>query len=127
MKRILLFSVIILSTFNTYANTQWVLIGINEINHVFFIDADSIQKSGDSSTYWIKNNFPQRGRFGDLSLKYQETTNCRTRERTFRYMISYDDIDNNGKITNSGNLKAEWTPIPPDSVSWAVYKYVCNR
>ena len=127
MKRILLSSVIILSSFNIFANSQWVLIGVSESDSVFFIEAESIQKNGDSSTHWIRNNLPKRDKFGDLSTKYQETINCRTRERTFRYFISFDDTENNGKTTYSGNVKAEWEPIAPGSVNWAIYKYVCNK
>ena len=127
MKRILLSSVIILSSFNIFADSQWVLIGVSKSNEVYFIDADSIQKNGDSSTHWIKNNYPKRDKFGDLSSKYQETINCRTRERTFRYLIFNDNVDNTGKITHSVNVKAEWEPIPPETVNWAIYKYVCNK
>ena len=126
MRKILLFSVIILSAFNIYASTKWTLIS-NTANGVLFIDASSIQKSGDSYTFWQKTNFDKRQDNGDLSSKVQRTVNCRTRESIYRYMMFYDDIDNNGKLTSSFNPKDDWNPIPPDSVDWAIYQYVCNK
>ena len=127
MKRILLFSVIILSAFNIYASAQWIFIADNTDGDLFFIDANSIQKSGDSYTAWLKNNYAKRDVDGDLSSKIQRTINCRTREIINRYLIFYDDIDNTGKITSNFNGKSGWQPIPPDSVNWIIYKYVCNK
>ena len=127
MKRILLSSVIILSAFNLYASARWVFIGSNSRNYVFFVDANSIQKSGDSYTFWEKVNYPERNKWGAFSSKNQRTVNCRTRESIFRFMIFYDDIDNAGKLTNSFDPKDSWEPIPPDSVNWASYKYVCDK
>ena len=126
MKRILLFSVIILSAFNIYASAKWTLIA-NTANGVFFIDASSIQKSGDSYTFWQKTNFDKRRDNGDLSSKVQRTFNCRTRESIYRYMMFYDDIDNNGNLTGSFKPNGDWNPIPPESTSWRFYEYVCNR
>ena len=127
MKKVFLFFVIILSAFNTYASSQWIFITDNTVGDLFFIDANSIQKSGDSYTVWQKTNFGKRDRWGNLSSKAQKTINCRTRENTFRYLQIYDDIDNNGQLTNSIKAKDDWYPIAPDSVDWIIYKYVCNK
>ena len=127
MKRIFLFSVIILSAFNIHASSRWVLIDSNIDNDLFFIDANSIQKSGDSRTVWQKVNYAKRDSYGDLSSKIQRTFNCRTRESISRHLIFYDDIDNNGQVTSSGKATLGWEPIPPDSVNWTIYKYVCSK
>ena len=126
MKKIFLFSVIILSAFNIYAGTQWLLITDSTDGDLFFIDTNSIQKSGDSYTYWSKANFAKR-EDGDLSSKTQRTINCRTRETISRYIINYDDIDNNGKITSSLTPKRGWIPIAPDSINSAFYDYLCKK
>ena len=127
MKRLLLFSVIILSAFNIHASTQWVFVDSNSDNDLFFIDANSIQKNGDSYTFWTKVNNGKRDSRGNLSSKSQSTFNCRTREGTYRYIMVYDDTDNNGKLTNSFKAKDDWYPIPPGTVDWTIYKYVCNK
>ena len=127
MKRILLFSAIILSAFNIYASTQWIYIITSSNDDVFFIEANSIQNSGDSYTYWTKVNYARRNDDGDLSMKAQYTINCRTREVTPRYFIFYDDIDHKGKTTSSSHAKSGWVPIPPNTVNWSYYSHVCNK
>ena len=73
MKRILLFSVIILSSFNLYASARWIDVGSNPSGSVFFIDAESIQKSGDSYTFWALFNYAKRNADGTLSFKSKLT------------------------------------------------------
>ena len=47
---------------NAYANSNWVYISTSNNDNVFFIDNKSIQKSGDSKTYWAQSNFAQRSK-----------------------------------------------------------------
>jgi len=127
MKKILIFFVIILSAFKIYASAKWVLVEYNNDNDVFFIDSNSIQKSGDSRTVWQKVNYSKRDSHGDLSSKIQRTFNCRTRESINRHLIFYDDIDNNGQVTSSAKATLGWEPISPETANWTIYKYVCNK
>ena len=127
MKRILLFSVIILSAFNIHASSRWVYITTGANSHEFFIDANSIAKSGDSNTYWAKVNYEKRDVDGDLSAKSQLTINCRTREVILRYFIFYDDVDGNGIVRISSKATGGWVPIEPDSVNSAYYDYICKK
>ena len=101
--------------------------GFNPNNDVFFIDANSIQKSGDSYTYWMKSNYGKRASNGALSSRSQYTINCRTREAINRYLIMYDDVDGNGKVIISGDPAGGWYPIPPDTIIWTYYSYICNK
>ena len=126
MKKIFLFSVIILSAFNIYASTKWFPITTSSDGNVFFIDTNSIQKSGDSYTYWVKLNFSNRDVDG-LSSKSQRSINCRTRETIARYIINYEDIDNSGKIISSFSPTRGWIPIAPESVNSAFYDYLCDK
>jgi hypothetical protein len=109
--------------------SNWVLVDKNSGGTTFFIDTQSIQRSGDSVTFWEKANRLSRSNNGDLSSKINLTINCRTRELISRYFIFYDDINNQGKITSSFAALAseKWEPIPPDSVSEEEMKFVCKR
>ena len=111
---------------NAYANTNWIYFTTSSNDSVFFIEINSIQKSGDSMTYWYRRNFPKRNASGDLSSKVQSTINCRTREIINRYIMTYDDINNNGKLTHSFNPNELWEPIAPDTINWEFFKYVCK-
>lgn len=109
--------------------SNWVLIGKNNSGATYFIDTQSIQRSGDSVTFWEKTNLLSRTPTGELSSKVSLTINCRTRELISRYFMFYDDINNQGKLTSSFAVppSEKWEPISPDSVAEAEMKFVCKR
>ena len=127
MKRFLVFFISCFFIINAYANRNWVSIGATNDGDTYFIDTNSIQKSGDSQTFWVRANYGARTSGGDLSSKVQRTINCRTRELINRHFIFYDDINNNGKITSNFSASNQnWTPVSPDSVSWGFYSFICK-
>ena len=91
-----------------------------------FIDTSSMQKSGQSVTFWVKVNYAERDKYGALSSKYQMRINCKTREHLGLYWIDYDDTDNTGRVLSSTKLSTEWTPISPDSSADEQMKFVCR-
>jgi hypothetical protein len=112
---------------NAYSNSNWVYVIKDVPGNINFIDNKSIQKSGDSITFWVRTNFIERDKFGDLSTKIQNTINCRTREIIGRHYMFYDDLNNTGKLTlNTGSTNEKWTPIAPDTVNWGMYTHVCK-
>ena len=127
MRKIILSFLILFSAFDIYASSQWVFIGTDSEGDTFFVDQNSIQKNGDSSTHWVITNYSKRDVDGDLSSKIQQTINCRTRESINRFLIFYDDIDNKGKITSNFVSKSGWRPIPPDTKNWAIHNFVCSK
>lgn len=126
MKKLIIVCGMIFLTLNAFANANWIMIDKNRGGDIFFIDASSIQRSGDSVTHWIKVNFAKRDEFGDFSSKSQDTINCRTREVISRWFMTYDDVDNNGKLTSNFQPKNSWRPISPNSTQWRFYEVVCR-
>ena len=127
MKKFLPVIIFFMITFNSYAQNNWVYVTSNFNEDDFFVDRVSFQILGDSVTFWQRVNYKQRQESGDLSVKAQKTINCRTREAITRYILTYDDINNNGRITGSFKPQnSAWEPIPPDTVIWTVYKFVCK-
>jgi hypothetical protein len=110
-----------------YANSNWLYIGENVENESFFIEQNSIQRSGDSVTFWRRVNNAQRDSNGNYSSKVQFTVNCRTQEMIMRYLMFYDDLNNSGKLTDSFSaINPNWRPIAPDSMDSAVLRTVCK-
>lgn len=109
--------------------SNWWLVAKSRDGDVYFIDTQSAQRSGDSVNFWQKRNFPARDEIGNLSSKINLTINCRTREIIPRHFISYDAIDNQGKLTDSFDAPASmtWAPIAPDTVNEAQMQFVCKR
>ena len=92
----------------------------------FFFDKSSLERDGDSLTFWSKVNHAERVN-GGLSSKVQDTVNCRSRERIRRYLTIYGDRDNRGRVITSGNPEGKWRPIAPDTVEWQVMLFVCRK
>ena len=126
MKNIIGSILMLLLITNAQANSSQAYVGANVNKEEFYIERNSIQKSGDSITFWARRNFLERTKYGDLSEKVQRTINCRTREIILRHIMIYDDINNNGKMTSNFNAKDEWEPIAPDSMNWVLLKFVCK-
>jgi hypothetical protein len=120
----LLFIILLFPTLSF--GSSWYLIGAND-DHDFYIDKDSIVKSGNEVNYWVKINYKKKDEYGDLSEKQNGITNCRTKEETLKYYLTYTEIDNNGKIHRSGYVPIKWTPIVPDSVGETILKFVCKK
>ena len=110
----------------TYA-ADWVLISVARDEKTYFVDKSSLQRDGNSVTFWTKVNFKNRSSYGDLSNKVQLTINCSRRETIFRYMMFYDDIDNGGRLTDSFDPKDNWQPIAPETVKWSIMEFVCRK
>ena len=123
----LIFIVLMIPLLATASN--WVNIGNSSEGYIFYIDTQSMNRSGDSVTFWMKKNYPTRDKYGDFSSKSNETINCRTREYITRYLMTYDDLNNNGKNTDSISKPASvsWEPIPPESMIEIAMKFVCKR
>jgi hypothetical protein len=116
----------LLSSAAAIASSNWIVIGkANDVT--FSIDTNSQQKSGDSVTFWTMRNYAQRRNDGMLSTRDQLTINCRTRDSTFKYMQTFDDNNNNGKIISTYQADAKWQPIAPDSIMWSYYEFVCKK
>jgi hypothetical protein len=128
MQKILITFMLVLVSVTSNASSKWILID-KSANATFFVDLNSLQKSGDSVTFWRRANYSQRDQYGNLSSKNQITINCRTRERISRYFMTYDDINNEGKLTNSFAVGTDekWEPIAPDSINWGFFEVVCKK
>ncbi len=117
-----------LAAFNINASSNWIFVDRTSTGSSFFVDRNSIQKSGDSRTYWTLRNFTERDSVdGALSSKVQRTVNCRTREIIIRHIMLYDDLNNDGKLILSGpSANSKWEPIAPDTLNWTLMEFVCK-
>ena len=114
-------------TFDSHDQSNWIYVTTNSAEDDYFVETASVQKQGDSITFWYRCNYKERSKTGVLSSKMQKTFNCRTREYIDRYAMFYDDLNNNGQVTASFKpSSSSWDPIPPDTSLWTIYKFVCK-
>jgi hypothetical protein len=126
MKKLLLLGFFLLSASSTFANNKWSFVFQDSFNNQFFIDINSLKKSGDSVTFWRRVNFYERGPDGGLSSKMQSTINCRARDWVNRHVMIYDDLNNNGLLVSELRPDSKWTSITPGSIIWEHYHIVCR-
>ncbi len=120
------FSFVLIPTLASAAT--WLLAATGSSSgNAFYIDTESVQISGNSRTFWVKGNYAERDRFGNLSSKNQYTINCARRESITRWITTFDDSDNNGRVTASFETRtASWAPIAPNSIDDALRDTVCS-
>lgn len=118
--------ILLVVSVNSHANSNWIFLTSTVDNDEFFIESNSIQKDGDSVTFWTKRNFADRTEFGDLSEKNQRTINCRRREVILRFVQTYDDINNAGRQTSSFKSHDKWRLLVPDTAEWLMMRFVCK-
>jgi hypothetical protein len=129
MKRLFLIMVFSIAAFPSFAQqSTWIPVGRSVIGNEFFFENSSIRRDGNSVTVWIKTNFAERDEWDALSSKVQRTFNCARQEVISRYFMTYDDTDNNGRLTYSApaTSSVRWSPISPDSIDWATMELVCR-
>lgn len=127
MKRlsVLIFSILGLVLPTHVFSASWVpLFKTNSGTH-YFVDTDSIQKDGNSVTFWEKVNYGKRDPDGALSDKSQWIINCKTRESSLRYMVLYDDYDNDGRVIFNGKMSGKWNPIVPETAGDEKRRQLC--
>jgi hypothetical protein len=126
MKKLLIFVVSMLINIGAHANANWVYIGSDVSKTDYFIDANSIQKSADSITFWQMKNYNTRQVQDVLSIKGELTINCRLHEKVLRQVIAYDDINGKGRLLGGGEVDQSWVRINPQSVDWQTMNFVCK-
>lgn len=106
---------------------QWELVrGETDSNLLYFVNTSSIQRGGNSSTFWIRNNYSDRGSRGELSAMNQISINCLRKEWTLRHSKFFDDINGQGKEVLSRDLPSDWRPISPKTTMFATLNLVCR-
>jgi hypothetical protein len=110
----------------SYAS-NWVYLTKSSDGVNFFIDTKSKVLIGNEVTFWVLVNLNLRNSQGSLSIKANETINCRTRELKTNYFISYSDFDGKGKINSDFKTPQEWEPIPPDSINSIKLNFACKK
>jgi hypothetical protein len=108
------------------ASSNWIVIDESK-EVVFAIETYTIQKNSESITFWARRNYNKRQKDGSLSAKEQITINCRTRDRIFRFIQTFDGNNNSGEIVNTIDRGGSWQPIPPDSIMMSYYEFVCKK
>ena len=114
----LLSSHAIASNWNTFAQAY------NVDSALFFFDADTVLKQGDTVTLWMKSvNTKQPDSDGSWATASRYVITCS--KRTAQVMTN-SLYDKDGKFISSRNTPGQPTDIIPDSILEEIHKAVCT-
>ena len=127
-KKIIVISLLFFSCINSSYAT-WDQIGLSARGTYVAISNDSITKSGVIFNYWVLYSYENviEGT-SVLSLKNNKEINCTTKKLRIIYEVQYEGQYGSGKPLATINADEKtWTPIVPDSMMEAEWKYVCKK
>lgn len=127
MKRI--FSILILCAISSSAFAEWTLIQTNDGGNLY-VDFDTLQKSGDTVSITTLNDFYTRQNKNELSSKWREVHDCKTKR--FKAISTEYFTDNmaQGSVIESvtfDEAKTAWTDLVQYSVGELKTNIICSR
>jgi len=103
--------------------SNWVFVGKNTFGSVYEIDSETLTRSGDNVTFWLRVKYGPEGPKGNAdAYTARRTANCSDR--------SYRDLQTTytkeGKVVSTSG-EEEKRFAPPDSIAAGVVKAACGR
>ncbi|NTV69880.1 MAG: hypothetical protein HGA71_07015 [Azonexaceae bacterium] len=94
---------------------------------VYFFDADTVQKQGDTVTIWVKyvrdsSLAPESD--GSYATAYRALYNCGKRNSQ---VLSSSIYDAKGQFIRSFNRASEVEPVVPDTIGEEILKAICVK
>lgn len=124
MNRLLCGIALLISTSQAVSAT-WVLIGWpNNLQHIEFYDADSVQRHKQSVTIWTRTTW----REGAKSKSKIQTTVVRTRYNCGKHtkeLLNMTGYDSEGNVLNSDSTEYAPDDVIPGSFGEGTYNLVC--
>ena len=127
MTRLLLFTLVFLSSGPTYA--EWVVVR-EEQSAVTYIDPDTIRHKGDVVKWWelvdYKNVQTVAGS-SFLSVKIQMQVDCAEELIRMLAMTEFSGNMGEGKVVLSDSTADKWEPVQPASIGHTLWKLACRK
>ncbi|WP_448479903.1 surface-adhesin E family protein [Pseudoxanthomonas mexicana] len=106
------------------AAATWNYIAAGNEKTLYFFDADTVQKTGNAVTLWVKTvRTRQADSDGSWATALQWRINCAS--RTIQ-TLSWSSYNNSGDFIESNNKPSSPTPATPDTTGEAVLKIACE-
>lgn len=129
MKRLLLFSLLVLSSSPAYA--AWVPVaGKEDAGVTVYADPDTIHRNGNLVKVWHLNDFKtvqiaQGNSY--LSIKAQHQYDCAEHRERIVALMKFSDHMGRGKVVYKDAYKRKWKPVKPRSLSHDLGKLACSK
>ncbi len=129
--------IFMLYAFSAAEGASWVSLISDSEGNQWYVDSESITHSSvDTVKAWEKTVYSEKEKAKEISQHdptysdLKESTflseyNCITKERRILAFADYDS--QGGEIYADKISTTEWRPISPESVSEALYQFVCEK
>jgi len=109
---------------------EWVYIN-KTIDTFYYINPDTIQKSGNTVKMWILGDFIEARKLKNgtinLSIKDQAEYKCKERQNRSNYQALYTENMGEGKIIHTFDQPGEWTSVIPESAGETHLEFACRK
>jgi hypothetical protein len=124
----LFITLLMLSTAQAYA--EWVEIGTSNNDATVYVDPDSIRRKGDLVKMWILYDFKATQTVLNksyLSSRSQAEYHCTEDRHRALATTSFSGNMGSGKVRSSYSIKGKWEPVPPGTITQALWKVACAK
>jgi len=129
MKRLLLFTLLVLSSGPAYA--EWVAVdGNEEAGVTVYADPGTIRRKGNMVKIWHLNDFKTvqiaKGN-SYLSIKAQHEFDCTKDRERIRALTKFSGNMGSRKVVYEDSNERKWRPIAPKTTNQALRKIACKK
>ena len=129
MKRLLMMGLMLLMT-ATAASAEWTSIGASD-EYIPYVDKATIRRNGNLVKMWDLRDYKTvrtNAGYSYLSSKTQWEYDCKEEKKRQLAFSLFDGQMGSGKVVfTHGNVRDEWSPIQPESVSEMLWKVACGK
>ena len=119
---------------NTGVRAEWTYVAISNSgsnnDYSMYIDITTVRKNNNLVKVWKLEDFKEAQDIGNkkfLSARSQEEVDCKEEQIRIRSIIWSKDNMAHGEVLGNYNKISEWGPIPPNSMSDELLKFVCGK
>ena len=112
------------------AMADWSLTTISNNGDRYYIDLETIRKSGSLIRVWELNNFAEPREFANIqgvsSTRYRAEYDCKNERLRFLTLSAHAELDAKGKVLGQDSKEGNWVEIPPNTTGRENLKVICK-
>jgi hypothetical protein len=129
MKRLLLFTLLVLSNGTAYA--EWVPVdGNEEAGVTVYADPGTIRRKGNLVKVWHLNDFKTvqiaKGN-SYLSIKAEHEFDCTKDRERIRALTKFSGNMGRGNVVYEDSNERKWRPVEPETTNQTLRKIACGK
>jgi hypothetical protein len=112
------------------AHAEWVEIGTSNDEATVYADLDTIRRKGDVANMWSLYDYKAAQTVLNqsyLSSRSQAEYHCTEDRHRALASTSYSGNMGTGNVRSSYSIKGKWEPVPPGTITHALWKVACNN